>query len=347
LNARLEVVSSTDAADMSTRCPNCDAPACGKFCAACGESLKVHPPSASEFIHEFIGHYVAIESKLWQSMKLLILKPGRLTLEFLRGRRVSHINPLRLYLTMSLIMFALFKLCGADLPKVTIEDWSYGVSVQHVISDRAPGQPTLVTAWLKFYESDVPASTRTAQQPVTWADTGATWLGAVNAKWAHNLKQFVREPDATKSAILNHGFSSNLPYMLIAALPLFALYLKLIYRKAGHNYGEHLVFALHVNAFAFLLTGVMTIMPGNVAWVGMLLYDGNAQLISFWDYLQLIPLVWMLAYLPLAMQRVYGGSRLGTLGRWLVLISVHLSVIAALVVGAELIAIVGHSPVAA
>jgi hypothetical protein len=199
--------------------------------------------------------------------------------------------------------------------------------------------------FIRIYEDEVPVSTGAPQRPVTWADTGASWLGKFNAKWAHNLKQFMSEPDATKSAILNRGFSTNLPYMLIATLPLFALYLKLIYRNAGRNYGEHLSFALHVNAFAFLLTCLMIILPGSVSWIGMCLFDGKLELISFWDYLQLIPLGWMLAYLPLAMQRVYAGRRMLTLGRWLVLISVHLVVIATLVVGAELIAIVGHSRV--
>jgi hypothetical protein len=347
MNAHLELVSGATAAEPSTRCPNCEAPASGKFCAACGESIKVHRPSAREFIHEFIGHYVAAEGKLWQTMKMLVLSPGRLTLEFLRGRRVSHINPLRLYLTMSLIMFGLIKLAGVELPKVAIDDWSYGVSFRHVITDPADGRPAVGTLTIRHYEDQVPTAGSTGQKTVTWAESGAALLAQVNGKWAQNMNLFRSEPASTKSAILNRGFTANLPYMLIAALPLFALYLKLIYRKAGRYYGEHLAFALHTNAFAFLLACVMIVMPGNFAWVGLCVYNGQVQLIGLWDCLQLIPLAWMLAYLPIAMQRVYGGSRIGTLARWLVLISVHLVVIATLVVGAELIAIVGYSRLAA
>lgn len=288
---------------------------------------------------------MAVAGKLWHTLKLLIFRPGQLTLEFLRGCRVPYINPLRLYLTMSLVVFALIKWGGVELPKVTIDDWSYGISFSHAVHDPAPDQPTMATLFVNLYESQVPLAAGAALKPVTWADTGAAWLGKLNSKWAHKLKSFLSEPDATKSAVLNQGFVANLPYMLIAALPLFALYLKLIYRKSARFYGEHLVFALHTNAFAFMLVGVMICMPGSAAWVGICLHQGLPELISFRDYLQLILLIWLLAYLPLAMQRVYGGSRWSTLGRWLLLITVHLVVIALLIVGAELIAIVGHSEI--
>ena len=68
-------------------------------------------------MHEFIGHYVAVEGKLWRTLKLLIFRPGQLTLEFLRGCRVPYINPLRLYLTMSLVVFALIKWGGRRIAK--------------------------------------------------------------------------------------------------------------------------------------------------------------------------------------------------------------------------------------
>jgi hypothetical protein len=42
------------------------------------------------------------------------------------------------------------------------------------------------------------------------------------------------------------------------------------------------------------------------------------------------------------MRRVYGGTRLATGGKWLVLLTVHIFVISVLTVLAELIAIVGH-----
>lgn len=65
-------------------------------------------PTLREFAQQFGGHYLATEGALWRTLKLLFLKPGALTREYLAGRRRRYVQPLRLYLTISL--FALLAL---------------------------------------------------------------------------------------------------------------------------------------------------------------------------------------------------------------------------------------------
>lgn len=71
---------STGAAAAS-RCRNCGADADGKYCPECGQETAMHPPSTLEFLHEFIGHYVALEGALWRTLAKLV-RPGALTLEY-------------------------------------------------------------------------------------------------------------------------------------------------------------------------------------------------------------------------------------------------------------------------
>lgn len=87
-------------------CRKCHALAEHTYCPACGQATALHPPSVGEFIHEFLGHYVAFEGPLWRTVGALLLTPGRLTVEYFAGRRQRDIPPLRLYLTFSLILFA-------------------------------------------------------------------------------------------------------------------------------------------------------------------------------------------------------------------------------------------------
>jgi hypothetical protein len=77
----------------------------------------LHPPTAREFLHEFIGHHVALEGKLWVTLRKLLFAPGSLTVEYFAGRKLRYINPLRLYLTVSLILFAVLGLID---PKVNV-----------------------------------------------------------------------------------------------------------------------------------------------------------------------------------------------------------------------------------
>jgi hypothetical protein len=45
---------------------------------------------------------------------------------------------------------------------------------------------------------------------------------------------------------------SNLPYMMLACIPLFAFVLKILYLRKRVFYIDHLVYALHIHTFAFL-----------------------------------------------------------------------------------------------
>jgi len=99
---------------------NCGTQAPLKFCPECGQETTLHPPTLVEFLHEFVGHYVALEGALWQTLKLLLAKPGRLTREYLDGRRRRYVLPLRLYLTCSFLFFLVVKLTPAVSPDHTV-----------------------------------------------------------------------------------------------------------------------------------------------------------------------------------------------------------------------------------
>lgn len=97
-------------------CPNCgqdlSALPQARHCPNCGQETHLHAPSLWEFVHEFITHYVALEGALWRTLRGLLL-PGRLTLEYLAGRRRQYLLPLRLYLSCSFVFFLALKLSAA------------------------------------------------------------------------------------------------------------------------------------------------------------------------------------------------------------------------------------------
>ena len=268
-------------------CPNCFAETAGNFCHQCSQETTLHPPSAREFLHEFVGHYVALEGKLWQSMWLLLLQPGRLTLEYLRGRRVRYIQPLRLYLTFSLIFFALMKFSGMSIVET---DHAPGTALVHI--GAAPtGAPRGLTP-MPNQDNEV------LRNAITTAEK-------LHAGWGKRVADFLAQPQERIGSQLSKTFFSYAPYALFALMPVFALLLKLLYLGTGRRYGAHLLFALHTNAFAFALLALQLIIP------------------SGWGFVHFALLVWMVVYLPLAMRRVYGSGWAVTLLRWIVLMFLH------------------------
>ncbi len=88
-------------------CRNCGAELHGRYCYACGQQASHSEISLRELMHEGVHEFAHLDSKIVHTVRLLLFKPGELTAEFLRGRRVRYIPPLRLYLICSLLFFAL------------------------------------------------------------------------------------------------------------------------------------------------------------------------------------------------------------------------------------------------
>ncbi|MFL6545815.1 MAG: hypothetical protein ACJ8LM_11625, partial [Candidatus Udaeobacter sp.] len=66
----------------------------------------------------------------------------------------------------------------------------------------------------------------------------------------------------TKMGLFIATLFSNLPYMMLCCIPLFALVLKLLYFRRRIFYIYHLVYALHIHTFAY--TGVMLIVLATI-----------------------------------------------------------------------------------
>lgn len=226
-----------------TVCRNCGNPASSNFCPECGQATKLHPPSVWEFFHEVVSHYVAAEGKLWRTLALLTLKPGRLTIEYLAGRRQRYIVPLRIYLTASFLFFALAQLTSLDHLRVV----TYQPGARPALAET--GASADLAPVVRVLED---AGFDNCLQALSSCPFWMRWAAPAYAKLKRDPREFI-ERFAER---WRHGLS----YAMFCLLPIFAALLALAYRNRRMYYGEHLVFALHVHSFWFLLaliTGVL------------------------------------------------------------------------------------------
>jgi hypothetical protein len=207
----------------SLPCRNCGALAPGKYCGECGQSTALHPPSAGEFLHEFVGHHVALEGKLWATLRKLLLTPGLLTVEYFAGRKQRYINPLRLYLTVSLIVFAVGGVINPEIRVSTVD------------SDTGQLSPSL----------SHDETMKLAREGLAKLDFAPAWAKAHAGQFLDLTYEQQRERIA-------RGFATYSPYAFFLLVPVLALLLKLFYLNRGIYYGEHLVCALHLQTAAFI-----------------------------------------------------------------------------------------------
>lgn len=265
-------------------CRNCGVTTSGNYCSNCGQETRLHAPSFGEFLHEFIGHYVALEGRLWGSIKRLVFNPGLLTNEYLAGRRKRYVEPLRLYLSLSIIFFAVLKLSGADL----------------ITLDARPVPPERKEQIERSIEEK---KAQAKAHPEIVNENLEQVLAREAPSVFKAFDDWDKMDNKKRTDLLIAGFYKYAPYAIFLLMPVFALWLKVLYLGTGRRYGEHFLFGLHTNAFAFLMLGVFFLLP-----------DG---------FFKFLALCWVAGYLPWAMQRVYQKGRWGTLWRWLLLIVLH------------------------
>lgn len=238
----------------------------------------MHVASAHEFLHHFIGHYIAAEGKLWRTLNLLFAKPGQLTVEFIRGRRGQFIDPLRLLLTVSLLVFLVMK-------------WQV---------HRLPGAPAETAS----QQRAVAASAALAEKEHEADGRVFNVLSRASDKFAVNYGEYLAQAKPVKAAQFWEAWLRSGPTIVLCLIPLMALVLKVLHFGSGWRYGEHLVFAMHLQNM-FLLALIVDI--GGIH--GSTMYFLGAALGL---------------YILLAMRRVYGGGwilllfRMGAFGYCLI-----------------------------
>lgn len=89
------------------RCQNCQTTFTGDFCPACGQRNIDLARPIRVLIGEVLRETFELDGRAALTVKTLFRHPGRLTYEFLAGRRRTYTPPLRLYLAVSISFFVL------------------------------------------------------------------------------------------------------------------------------------------------------------------------------------------------------------------------------------------------
>jgi hypothetical protein len=264
----------------SPTCLNCGAALSGAFCARCGQRDVPSYPNVRELATDAFQELSGWDGRIATTVRALLARPGKLTVEFLQGRRARYLSPLRLYLTASVAYFVL----AAASPEVRLPSGKLlflGIRVG-ASSDAADSRPERVAG---------AAGAALANETVLTDSARAAVLAEIESAPALMrpfLRRSLEDPDGFK-----RGLIETLPKMLFVLLPAFAAIVGLLYR--GRKYPEHLYFAIHLHAYIFFVLAVTEL----VKFTGFAYAVIAAAAVA----LPSIPI-----YAVLALRRVYGNG---------------------------------------
>lgn len=287
--------------DQPSHCLNCGARLHGPYCHACGQPVKGMVRHLKSIVHDFLDTVFEYDSRIWRSLVPLYLRPGRITNEFLAGKRVRFVLPFRLFFVLTVVAFLALQVIvepelevnGADAN--AIQDAT--AVAEREEAARAEGReppPATGQSGLTFNGErwDMEAN----PLEIDWLPQGAnTRLNRWIARAERNFERAQEDPGWMLDAFL-----SLLPAALFVLMPLFALLLKLLYIGKRWLYTAHLVVALHSHSFLALALLVSVLLDALADAAG-----GAVWAAAPLGFLYGLSLAWIPLYLLIMQKRVY------------------------------------------
>ena len=227
-------------------CRNCDTQIDNLYCPACGQKDVDLDRPFPELLGEVARETFDLDGRAWRTARTLFLQPGKLTAEYLAGKRRTYTPPLRLYLFISVTFF-------------------------------------IAMAWV----------------------AGQGWL--------LDLGQSV-ETDAVSQA---QFMSEKLPRMMFVLLPIFALLLKVIFRK--RHYLDHIIFSVHLHSAAYVILALL------------LPFETLANQNVFALVLQAGLFAYFMVFVVMSMRLVYDTSLAGAVVKAIVVLIAYMMVVSAMI----------------
>lgn len=339
-------------------CGNCEKaiPSDAVYCVHCGQKSTDGRISIASFFSVFFSTVFNLESKFFQTMKDIFV-PGKLTIEYFKGRHKRYFHPVRLFIVSALLLIGVwgYQMGGLNTNFGDLEEkakekiYNKAVladldSLSEVTALKFPEHNTLPIAFDSLYQ----AMNRQIEKGADSVDFGNYIVlygeGDFSNKKIANDDFIQLSPEEITDKYGIKGFANRLffrqkikllkdrgnflPFLLgntlwivLAMMPFLALILKLLYLRHNYYYVEHLIFSFHAHSFAFVLLIITSLL--NV-WFNM-------------SWLNIFAFLVLFIYLYKAMRKVYMQGRAKTLIKLLVVNFVYLLLFSIFITGGLLI----------
>jgi hypothetical protein len=293
------------------------------------------------FTH-FIEDFTHYDGQFWKTIKYLLFKPGKLTNEYLAGKRQQYVVPVKLYIFVSFITFFLFSLSQPISTDSVFNDVSAKKEAQKQIIDALHSEEVQNKATAnkpldkadslailkvnnfikdtakvnKYLEATDINKKMRADSEIYGAKTKVEFdnYQKLHPSWSNSFKKpfaykfyELKEMGISKKEIMikfSEVAFHNLPKALFIYLPLFAFFLWIFHNKKKWWYFDHGIFTLHYFSFLLLIITVFWLL-GKISD----LFSGN----GFVNFIQGISIfvitIYTLIYFFLAHHRVYHSGK--------------------------------------
>ncbi len=277
-----------------TDCLNCGATVLGRYCHVCGQENTEPKETFWHMFTHFFYDITHFDGSFFVSLKDLLFKPGFLSREYVLGRRKRYLHPVRMYVFTSavffLVFFSMFHVSENDISvtdqRAKVDQGFSTIKEEAFKNAKTEEDSAGIRKGLELLGYKEENENRTSDS--TFKNKNKK--GGFNFNFGSDVKKYttLREYDSVqktlpenkkdagltkmltrKSVELNekykgdqkkiaieliNKFIHSIPYLLFVSLPLYALFLKLLYirHRKQYYFADHGVFLIHLYIFTFL-----------------------------------------------------------------------------------------------
>ncbi|WP_157961069.1 DUF3667 domain-containing protein [Lutibacter citreus] len=318
-------------------CLNCGMPLTGNenFCSNCGQKNSTKQLSFGIFINNLFSGFLSYDSRFWRTFVPLLSRPGKVSKDYIKGKRARFVNPFQLYLNVSIIFFLILGISNkidshgivdnvaetsrsidslAQVNKVQIDSIISEVKTKAIAESPQDSVRTKIISNLgniyKFYEtrSDKPEKeyvyyieSETVEnirpfkrmndfhhfikkhqnysnvQILDSLGYEKTFWNKFYSQQVINVRKNYEELRKDGGTAYKKKIISYISISLFIFLPVFTLFLKLLFIRRKFSYMEHLIFVFNTQTVFFLILSIFLlcgifIETNNVGWIFTLLF---------------------------------------------------------------------------
>lgn len=246
-----------------TDCLNCGVTVVGPYCHNCGQHNIEPKQTLGHLLVHFFNDVTHFNGKFFVTLRLLLLKPGYLSSEYMLGRRTKYLDPVRMYLFISALFLFVFLLVIGHTEQIIIKKDPDKIAAidslrTHGYSDAFNVTLSIVKGeqqgvlnvnevhrhGMAYYDS-VQHSLPAAERDNWWQQILSH--KAISTYQAYDNDPYNFFPEANEKFL--HSFSK----IFFISLPIFAFVLYLLYiRRKQFYYVSHAIFSLHFYCLLFI-----------------------------------------------------------------------------------------------
>lgn len=320
-------------------CLNCGQPLrdADNFCSYCGQKNTIKKLSFGIFISNMFSGFFNYDSRFWRTFIPLLTKPGKVSKEFIGGKRVHFVNPFQMYLNVSIVFFLIMGISDRindqnsmkgivnlsddldslkvemekdpdslmadvrervistipndssktevitdidevfDMVKQNSSDFAKDTTYQyHNLGDSTKEVSLMnrIRDFEHFYDNNRDVPTLVALDSLNYPANFWNKFYYQQIKIGYkNVEQFMED----RGKEFYKKLTSHVSIALFVFLPIFTLFLRLLYIRRKYTYMEHLVFVFHTQTVFFLMLIIFYLLNFFVelksfAWVFVIMF---------------------------------------------------------------------------